>query len=131
MIRLILLAALTLPAMTLAAAAPVLTQDAPMSLEQCMMLRCSAAFAIVANDQARGAASAGSYPALGTRGREYFVRAGAALMDELHITREELAARLKAEVERLQAQSAQARDPAAFVAGVMQPCLSALDASGL
>ena len=60
-----------------------------MSLEQQMLLRCSAAFAIVADQQARGLASAGAYPPMAQRGREFFVRSSARLMDELHLPREQ------------------------------------------
>jgi hypothetical protein len=113
-------------------AAPAAAQTAPqLSLEQTMQLRCSAAFAIVADEQERGVASARAYPPLGERGKEYFVRSGARLMDDLHLTREQLQAALKGEVEGLQKQAIEAQDPAAFVDGVMRPCLLALDASGL
>lgn len=114
-------------------AGPATAQDAgpPLSLEQTMQLRCSAAFAIVANEQRRGLASALAYPPLSERGREYFVRSGARLMDDLHLSREQLQAALRAQVEGLQKQSVEADDPAAFVQSLMQPCLSALEASGL
>jgi hypothetical protein len=71
------------------------------------------------------------YPDLRTRGKEYFVRASARLMDELQLNREQIAAKLKEQVETLQRGSMEARDPKAYVNGVMQPCLVALDASGL
>jgi uncharacterized protein (DUF58 family) len=67
-----------------------------------MLLRCSAAFAIVAGEQQRGVASARAYPPLGERGREYFVRASVRLMDDLKLTREQVDASLRAEVEALQ-----------------------------
>ena len=111
---------------------PATAQDAPaLSLEQTMLLRCSAAFAIVANEQQRGAPGAGKYPPLAERGKEFFVRSSARLMDELQLSREALQALMFAEVEALQAQSAEAGDPAAYVDSVMQPCLAALDAMGL
>jgi len=104
---------------------------APMSLEQAMLLRCSAAFAVIAGEQARGAESARAYPALAERGREFFVRASARLMDEQHMSREQVEAALRAEAARFQADSARAPDRARFVDGVMQPCLGVLEASGL
>jgi hypothetical protein len=114
------------------AAVPASAQEArPMSLEQQMLVRCSAVFAIVAAEQQRGVASARGYPPLAERGREFFVRSGARLMDELQLSREALQALLEAEVERLQAGSAEADQPAAYVDAVMRPCLSMLDASGL
>jgi len=108
-------------------------QPAPaaMTLEQTMLLRCSAMFAIVAGEQQRGVARALAYPPLAQRGQEFFVRAGARLMDERHLSREQLEAAVRAEVAELQQGSARSADPAAFVAGVMQPCLAMLDASGL
>jgi len=122
--------ALLLPAALLAV--PAVAQQPPAyTLEHRMLVRCSAAFAIVAADQRRGVASALAYPALGERGREYFVRASVRLMDDLMLTREQVEASLRAEVEGLQKASAEAADPAAFVDDLMQPCLSALEASGL
>lgn len=99
----------------------------PMSLEQQMLVRCSAAFAVVAGEQQRGLASGDRYPPLAERGKEYFVRAGARLMDELKLTREQVQARLSAEADALQGRTG----GAAGLDAIMPPCLSALDASGL
>jgi len=44
-------------------------------------LRCAAAFAMVSAAQARGDAEARKFPPLAQRGREFFVRLGAQLMD--------------------------------------------------
>lgn len=115
--------------LVLSLAAPAAAQAPALSLEQQTLLRCSAAFGIVAAEQARGIDS--GYPPLGERGREYFVRASARLMDELGLTREQVAAMLKAEVGRLQGLSLAAEDPAATVDAIMQPCLISLAASGL
>jgi hypothetical protein len=116
----------------LALAVPVEAQDAkPMTLEQTMLLRCSAVFQIVASEQARGAPGANAYPPLKDRGKEYFVRAGARLMDELQLSEEQFRARIRAEVESQQKAATEAADPKAYVDSVMQPCLVALDASGL
>ena len=113
-------------------AAPVAAQPLPaLSLEQQMLLRCSAAFAIVANEQERGVHSQNTYPPLQQRGREFFVRSGVRLMDELDLSREQVQALVKAEVERLQGASMESDDPAAYVDSVMRPCLAFLDASGL
>lgn len=112
--------------------APAAAQEAPrFTLEHRMLLRCSAVFAIVAGEQQRGVASVAVYPPLGERGREYFVRASVQLMDDLKLTREQVQASLRTEVEGLRKASAEAADPAAYIGSVMQPCLSALDASGL
>lgn len=113
-------------------AAPAVAQEAPrFTLEHRMLLRCSAAFAIVAGEQQRGVATALAYPPLAERGREYFVRSSVRLMDDLAITREQVEASLRGEVEALQKASAEASEPAGYLDGVMQPCLSALEASGL
>ena len=112
-------------------AAPATAQEPPrFTLEHRMLLRCSAVFAIVAGEQERGTA-ARAYPPLGERGREYFARTGARLMDDLKLSREQVAASLLAEVEAQQKASREAADPAAYIDSVMQPCLSALEASGL
>jgi hypothetical protein len=102
-----------------------------LNLEQKALLRCSAAFGIIAGEQQRGIESAQAYPSLGERGREYFVRAGAQLMDDLGLTRDQIDAMMRAEVAALQEQSVAADNPRAIVDAVMQPCLIALDASGL
>lgn len=102
-----------------------------LSLEQKTLLRCSAAFAIIASEQARGIETANRWPPLGTRGREYFVQAGAQLMDELELSEEQLQELYRQEINRLQAESGQAGDPQEAVGAIMQPCLLMLDASGL
>jgi hypothetical protein len=113
-------------------AAPAVAQDAkPMTLEQAMLLRCSAAFAIIANEQARGAPGSNAYPDLRARGKKYFALAGARLMDELQLSEEQFTARMRVEVESQQKASIEAANPKAYVDGVMQPCLIALNASGL
>ena len=113
-------------------AVPAAAQEAPrFTLEHRMLLRCSAAFAIVAGEQQRGVASAAQYPPLAERGREYFVRASVRLMDDLALTREQVEASLRTEAEGLQKTAGEAADPAAYLDSVMRPCLSALEASGL
>ncbi len=102
-----------------------------LTLEQATLLRCSAAFAIIASEQERGVTAALAYPPLHERGKEYFVRSGARLMDELGLTRESLQAMLAAEVARLQEQSGSAEQPGPMVDAVMQPCLLSLEASGI
>ncbi len=123
-------ARILLPAVLLAAPAAA-QQPPPLTLEHRLLLRCSAAFAIVAGDQQRGVASALAYPPLGERGREYFVRSSVRLMDDLALTRAQVEASLRAEVEALRRTLQEGGDPAANLDSVMQPCLSALEASGL
>lgn len=85
MIRSLHLAALLL-ATPLAAQDPQPTADPAavpqLSLEQRMLLRCSAAFALAANRQAAGEGWALAYPPLADSGREFFVLATAQLADE-------------------------------------------------
>lgn len=77
---------------------PALAQaPAPLSLDHRMLLRCSAAFALVANRQANGEPAALVYPPMAARGREFFVRASARVMDEAGLGRDALAAALRAE----------------------------------
>src|SRR5688500_14758931 len=110
---------------------PASAQQPTLSLEQKTLLRCSAAFAIIASEQQRGVATALAYPPLVERGKEYFVRSSARLVDELQVTREQVEVMLRGEVEALQAGSVAADNPAQFVDQVMQPCLLSLAASGL
>lgn len=113
-------------------AVPATAQDAPpLTLEHRMMLRCSAAFAIVAGEQQRGVVTAQAYPPLAQRGREYFARTGAQLMDELKLTREQVEASMREEAGAVQKAAAEAPDRAAYLDSLVRPCLSALDASGL
>lgn len=120
MIRPLLAAAL---AANLASAPPTaLAQDAvslpPLSLEQRMLLRCSAAFALVAAGQEEGASETRQWPAMAERGREFFVRALAQVMDDAHLDREQLASVLRAEVDDMTANGT--------LAELMPPCLALL-----
>lgn len=72
-----------------------------LSLDHRMLVRCSAAFAIVANGQANGNSNALRYPDMAERGREFFVRASAKVMDEAGLSREEISAALSAEAQDL------------------------------
>lgn len=107
-----------------AQATPDLDQArAKLSPEHRMLLRCSAAFAVNLQRVAEGTADAALPTSLPERGREYFVRAGAQLMDEAGLTREEIAALLKEEAARL-------AEPVAL-AVAMPGCVASLEASGL
>jgi len=122
--RLILAAALV--------TAPAFAAEAPqLDLEQKTLLRCSAAFQIIAYDQKRGDKDALAWPPLAERGKEYFVQAGAKLMAAHQLTHEQVDALFTAERKRLQDESVLADDPRKFVKSVMQPCLLSLDASGI
>lgn len=112
----ILLAALTL-------AAQSTTAPAPLSIEQQSALRCSVAVAMAAEQQRAGQARGKDWPDLTTRGREFFVRSLAKLMDEAKLTRPMLTAHVQRETEQL-------KEPARLEA-VMPACLLLLEASGL
>lgn len=100
-----------------------------LNLGQETALRCSAAFALIAYDQKRGAPGAGDWPVLGQRGSEYFVQTTAALMDQTGATREQVQTMFKARVDALQSESISAPDPKAAVRRVLMPCLTLLDAA--
>jgi len=107
-----------------AAAFPAAGQAAPqLSLEQMTAMRCSAAFAIVSRRQQQGDSRALAYPPLSERGREFFVRSSARIMDENNISREAVAALLQAEAQKLETGGA--------VDQIMPSCLLLLEASGL
>ena len=117
-------------------AAPLGAQPAPaarptlpeLDPDQKARLTCSAVFAIVASDQARGQETALVYPPLKVRGREYFVRFGAQTMDKTGATRDAVKVLLESEVERLQKLAAATGDPQGTLARTIAPCLPRLDA---
>ncbi|WP_240956918.1 hypothetical protein [Pseudopontixanthobacter vadosimaris] len=116
-------------ALALAGVAPALAQtDTPsaaegaLTLEHRTALRCAAAFAITANLQQQGKAAA-DYPPLAERGREFFVRSAARVMDDTGLDRAGVANVLTAEAQELA--DADAR------AAIMPACLLLLDASGV
>ena len=96
---------------------------ATLSLEQQTALKCSSAFAILADGQSRGDARMAPYPQLGTRGREFFVVSSARIMDEAGIGRDAVARLLEAEARKLRADGA--------LEAALPGCLLLLDASGL
>lgn len=90
---------------------------------QAAALRCGVVFALGTRMQADGKPAAAAWPALATRGREYFVRVFARLMDDIGASREQLTALAGAETSTL-------GDDAAVVAA-MPACLALLDAAGV
>lgn len=93
------------------------------SLDQRMLLRCSAAFALVANRQHGGQGWALEYPPLEERGREFFVVASARVIDQAQLTDEQIEALLRAEAAELLDQE--------VLTSIMPVCLGLLDQSGL
>jgi len=104
--------ALLLSAAPLAAAVRLLTADEQMGLT------CASAFALVAAGQARGEPGMTQYPPLAARGREYFVRLAAQLIDDAGLDQAGV---------RAAAEAAAAPLRRSGVAPVMPACLRALD----
>lgn len=107
--------------------APSIADAAPLAalnLEQQSAVRCSAAFAVVAQGQAGQQPFAAEYPPLGARGREFMVRSMARLMDEESLDRVAISRLLSAQVQTLWSD----KD---LLARTLPPCLALLDASGV
>lgn len=102
-----------------------LEADVPeLNAQQSATLRCSAAFGVVAHGQANGDEVALRYPPLGERGKEFFVRSAARLMDELELDRAGIQKLVSLEAQKLWVEEGLLED-------VMPSCLVLLDASGL
>lgn len=119
------LALLIMPALASAQPMPA-PATKPISLESRTALRCSAAFALVADGQARADKDALAYPALGERGREFFVRTSARIMDDTGMDRDAVAAALMAEAQRLWRGGGFTGE----IDQIMPACLLMLEASG-
>lgn len=87
-------------------------------------LRCAAAFAVVATEQAGGNALDG-WPPLAARGKRFFVDTGTRVMAEAGLDREAVRTALAGEVTALQS----AKDPESALAALAKPCLARLDES--
>ena len=105
----------------LASAAPA--EQPSLSLDAQARLRCAAAFAMVSHGQQNGNEAARKWPDLTIRGREFFVRSLAGLMDETGLDREGISQRVSAE--------AQALWDNGQVDEVMPACLVMLEQAGL
>ncbi len=124
------LALLLAPSMLAAQSAPPpvpAPEAAPLSLENRTALRCAAAFAIIADGQARGNRKSLAYPALGQRGREFFVRTSARVMDDTGMDRTAVADVLLAQAQGLQ----EGGEPGNGIEQIMPACLLLLEASGV
>ncbi len=101
----------TLAALLAAASAPLSAQNnAPidqvsvqdgLSLQDKALVRCSAAFAMVSHGQANGNEAALKWPVLDERGKEFFVRALADVMDRTGKSREEISQLVSAQAQQL------------------------------
>ena len=87
------------------------------------VIRCSAAFAMVAHGQNAGNQAAQQWPDVGRRGREFFVVSLAQLMDETGLDRAGVARLVQAEAQRLWDSDE--------VDAVMPACLLMLQSAGL
>jgi hypothetical protein len=99
------------------APAPVLSQESR------ALLRCSAAFALMSRRQANGDPVALRWPALEARGREFFVRSLAQLMDQTKLDRDGIAWLAGAEAKALQESGETDK--------LMPACLVMLESSGV
>lgn len=91
--------------------------------EHAALLRCSAAFALVSYGQANGEATANAWPVIDPRGREFFVRSLAKIIDDTGLTREQLSQIAEAEAQRLIDEN--------LLDSVMPGCLLMLETSGV
>lgn len=107
-----------LAAVTIAAAAPEPVLTPP----QAAALRCAVVFAVGARFQSEKQPLALGWPPLATRGREYFVRVTAKLMDDTKASRETITAMAMRHAPPLSTPGA--------LAAAMPGCLPLLDASG-
>ena len=107
-----------------AAVAPPAADHAQLSLEQRTAIRCSSLFAIVARQQEAGDAEALEYPPMMPRGREFFVRTMAKMMEDPAFDRERVRDLLADEALAL------AGDREAQAAAI-PPCLALLDLAEL
>lgn len=105
------------------AAPPITLQPIPLPIEQQSAVRCSTAIAMAAEQQRAGQASGKDWPDLTMRGREFFVRSLAKLMDEAKLTRPMMALHVQREAEQL-------KQPGRLDE-VMPACLMLLNSSGV
>lgn len=96
--------------------------ERPLSLESRTLLRCAAAFALVAKAQEEGEEASQKWPELGARGREFFVRALAQVMDDTGYDREGIARAAGVEADEIQ--------KSGDLDKIMPACLLLLENSG-
>ncbi len=111
------------PVVALTPVADEAASAASLSSENRAIVRCSAAFSLVAFGQANGNADAQKWPAMGERGREFFVRALAGLMDETGLNRDGVSQLVSTEAQRLWDTDT--------LNDVMPACLLMLETSGV
>ncbi len=119
--------ALALVAAQAASATPVEQAPSPplpaLSAPQAAALRCGVVFAMGAKMQAAGKPAAASWPPLDTKGREFFVRSAARIMEETGADRAAIQALAAVQLSTLKNDAA--------VADAVPGCLVLLEAAGL
>lgn len=123
MLNIVLATSLAFAAQGSAGAATDPAAPVELTLQQQTSLRCSAAFALVQRDRNTEAATHPDYPEMDVRGKEFFVRSGAQIMDETGINRGQFEDLVYAEIDIL-------AEPGKL-AEVMPGCLLLLEASGI
>ena len=112
----------------LAAPAPLLAQETEipeLTMDQTASLRCGVAFGMVAGGQEQGDARALAFPPMEPRGKEFFVRTLALIMEQHGLSREQTLALAMGQMGELAAEGYEG------VAEIMPACLLMLEASGI
>lgn len=109
--------------LALALAAAPATPAPRLTLPQQTALKCASAFAIGARAQRDGDPIASGWPPLAARGKEFFVRVMAQLMDDTGLDHDAVAALARDQARMLSDKRK--------LADIMPSCLTLLDASGL
>lgn len=116
-------------------AAPLAAQDVPqgaeppaLTLQQQTNLRCGVAFGLVAGYQDRKDERGDAYPAMEPRGKEFFVRTTARIMEDERFTRDVVTALIGSELAYFDNGS---EEGYRSIESIMPACLALLDASGI
>jgi len=128
----LVMAALLLSPASLLAASPTEKNGAQPGPELRAELRCAAAFAIAASEQARGSAAALALPPLAVRGKRYFADVGEKAVREAGLSEAAVLELLTADVRDMQRLATADPDPAKpdqALAAEVKPCLPRLDAA--
>lgn len=102
-----------------------LAAEPQLTLQQSASLRCGVVFGAVAAAQDRGDKEALALPPMKERGREFFVRTMAKLMDDKNLDRDQVKALVMGQIEEI------VKTDTADVADEMPACMLMLEAAGL
>lgn len=120
-----------IPAVALALSSAAFAQDqAPeegpkLTLQQSASLRCGVVFGTITAAQDRGDEDALAFPPMKERGREFFVRTMAKLMDDENLDRDQVKALVMGQIEEI------VETNTTDVADEMPACMLMLEAAGL